>query len=99
MLFIYFRFTNLVAKWPGSVHDSFILSNSGVPTYMEQQLMKNSWLLGDSGYPLKKWLMTPKTNPNEQEKRFNIAHARTRNVIERAFGVLKSRFRYNATFS
>ncbi|MCL7025344.1 hypothetical protein MKW94_022432 [Papaver nudicaule] len=30
--------------------------------------------------------------PTAKEEKFNIAHARLRNVIERAFGVLKTRF-------
>ena len=31
-------------------------------------------------------------HPNTKEERFNKAHAILRNVIERAFGVLKARF-------
>jgi hypothetical protein len=54
----------------------------------------NGWLLGDSGYPLKKWLMTPLINSaNLQEQRNNNFHCETRNAVERSFGVLKSRFR------
>ena len=49
---------------------------------------------GDSGYPLEPWLLTPLTAPTtRQENAFNSAHSKTRNVIERCFGVLKSRFR------
>ena len=44
------RFTNIVVKWPGSTHDSFILNNSGKPDVMTGI---NGWLLGDSGYALK----------------------------------------------
>ena len=37
------------------------------------------WLLGDSGYPLKKYLITLKTNANRQEEiSFNLAHSQTR---------------------
>lgn len=52
-------------------------------------------MIGDSGYPLQPWLMTPFHNPaqNSPESRFNDAHIRTRNCIERCNGVLKSRFR------
>ncbi|CAG2244871.1 unnamed protein product [Mytilus edulis] len=62
----------IVVRWSGSTHDSFMLTNSSVPVYME--LIPNSWLLGDSGYPLKKWLMTPLLHTaNDQEVRFNTA--------------------------
>ncbi|CAC5411480.1 HARBI1 [Mytilus coruscus] len=83
-------FTNTVVKWPGATHDAVILANSNIPTIMEGQ---NGWLLGDSGYGLKKWLMTPLMNPNsQQEIGYNKSHCKTRNTVERAFGVLKARF-------
>lgn len=59
-----------------------------------QQLPSGGWLLGDSGYPLRPWLMTPILTPlSKQEEMFNRSHVKTRNCVERAFGVLKSRFR------
>ena len=49
---------------------------------------------GDSGYPLEPWLMTPLgTATTRQEMAYNSAHCKTRSVVERCFGVLKSRFR------
>ncbi|XP_052680220.1 putative nuclease HARBI1 [Crassostrea angulata] len=75
----------------GSAHDSFILAYSFLPQIMRGV---NGWFLGDSGYPLKKWLLTPFAQPsNQQEQRYNSSHCSTRNTVERAFGVLKSRFR------
>ncbi|WAR10387.1 HARB1-like protein, partial [Mya arenaria] len=51
-------------------------------------------LLGDSGYPLRHYLMTPVLRPQGiQQTAYNVAHARGRVVVERAFGLLKSRFR------
>lgn len=54
---------------------------------------------GDSGYPLQPWLMTPILHPvTNGERRYNRAHVRGRNVIERCNGVLKSRFRCLSRF-
>lgn len=54
----------------------------------------NIHFVGDSGYPLEPWLLTPIAHPgNENERQFNIAHRTIRNVVERTNGVLKQRFR------
>lgn len=52
-------------------------------------------LLGDSGYPQRSYLMTPVLNaePGSRQEAYTKAHIRARNTIERAFGVLKGRFR------
>jgi hypothetical protein len=82
-----------VAKYPGRVHDSFIWNNCGLKLYFNNNNI-NGWLLGDSGYPLEKNLTTPFLNPqNNGQTRYNVSHITIRNVIERAFGVLKMRFR------
>ena len=92
-ILLHFRFSDIVAKWPGSLHDATIFENSPLKTHLEAT--KNGWLLGDSGYPLRQYLITPKLHPRtEAENKFNTAHSVTRIVVERAFGALKSRFRY-----
>ncbi|CAC5382729.1 HARBI1 [Mytilus coruscus] len=93
------RFTNVVVRWPGSTNDAFILQQSALYRHMDRNLNAGR-LLGDSGYPLKVWLITPLANPsNPQEQRFNNSHCKTRNRVERAFGVLKQRFRYKMVTS
>ena len=79
----------------GSTHDAFILRNSDVwDTFEENENPPNGWLLGDQGYMLKPWLLTPISTPNTSaENQFNRAHKRARCVIERCNGVPKARFR------
>uniref|UniRef100_A0A3B4T4Q7 Putative nuclease HARBI1 n=1 Tax=Seriola dumerili TaxID=41447 RepID=A0A3B4T4Q7_SERDU len=86
--------TNVVAKFPGSVHDSFILKNSALFSNLRDGEYGDGWLLGDSAYPLHPFLLTPVMNPTTPgEHCYNQAHISTRNIVERTFGVLKSRFR------
>ena len=88
------EFIDVVARWPGSCKDSFILRRSNIYQSFERSAFANAILLGDSGYPLKTWLMTPLLQETSRaERRYNIAHKKTRSVVERAFGVLKMRWR------
>ncbi|KAB0800379.1 hypothetical protein PPYR_06119 [Photinus pyralis] len=53
-------------------------------------------ILGDSGYPLRSWLLTPleyEPRPNIPEHFYNSRHKTIRSTIERCNGVLKMRFR------
>ena len=67
---------DVVAKWTGSNHDSFILLTSAIHDQFERgKFEENCWLLGDSGYPLKQWLMTPFSVPSTPGKqKFNVLH-------------------------
>lgn len=90
--------SNVNARFPGSCHDSYIWRQSIIKNILQQNFQngeQNTWLLGDSGYPQEPWLMTPilGTIPNTPEDRYNQAHARGRNHIERTNGTLKTRFR------
>ncbi|XP_033758392.1 putative nuclease HARBI1 [Pecten maximus] len=58
-----YRFLNVVAKWPGSTHDYFIWNHCGLCNAFETGQICNGYLLGDSGYGLRPWLMTPKLTP------------------------------------
>ena len=87
-------FLNLVARWPGSTHDSYVLINSPISDKYETSQVQDRWLFGDSAYALKPWLLTPVLNPrNASEVRYNAAHKKTRCVIKRTYGIWKMRFR------
>ncbi|XP_045118007.1 putative nuclease HARBI1 [Portunus trituberculatus] len=59
-----YHIIDVVAKWPGSVHDARILAQSGLCTIFENGIVPaGCHLLGDSGYPSKKWLLTPYLRP------------------------------------
>lgn len=50
---------------------------------------------GDSGYPLREFMMTPIDNAIEDspEGRYNVKQKRARSTVERTFGILKGRWR------
>ncbi|WAQ98403.1 HARB1-like protein [Mya arenaria] len=50
-------------------------------------------LLGDSGYPSTRWLLTPYLNPQGlAQEAYNRSHKTTRSRVEKAIGQLKRRF-------
>ncbi|KAJ8909798.1 hypothetical protein NQ315_014736 [Exocentrus adspersus] len=84
---------DIVARWPGSCHDSHIFSNSRIKARIEGGEFGDAVLLGDSGYPLRNYLMTPLINPiTRAEQMYNRCHISTRSVVERTFGIWKRRF-------
>ena len=86
------KIINCVVKWPGSTHDARILRESLIYREFEEGLHEGI-ILGDSGYPLRHWLMTPILAPKcRDDERYNGSHRTTRTVIERCNGILKRRF-------
>ncbi|XP_050704623.1 putative nuclease HARBI1 isoform X1 [Eriocheir sinensis] len=85
-------FTNLVVNWPGSVHDAHIFSESALCAALERGQYRG-YLLGDSEYPCKNYLLTPIQVPKTvKEEHYNESHIKTRNLIEKTFGIWKKRF-------
>ena len=52
-------FTNFVCRWQGSVHDSAVFNSSMLHAYLEDGGGQNGWLLGDPGYGIQPYLLTP----------------------------------------
>jgi hypothetical protein len=87
------RVIDIVARYPGSSHDSFIFQNSEIKQRFESGEFESGILLADSGYGLKTYVMTPLRNPvTSAQALYNESHIKTRNSVERQYGVMKRRF-------
>ncbi|XP_068712793.1 putative nuclease HARBI1 [Montipora foliosa] len=82
-------FRDVLVGWPGSVHDSRILRNSSLSATATNKFPGVSHLLGDGGYPLKRWLITPFRDNGYLSPR----QRKLRSVVERSIRLLKGRWR------
>ncbi|KAF2293662.1 hypothetical protein GH714_003932 [Hevea brasiliensis] len=97
------KFTYVLPGWEGTASDSRILKNA---LDREDKLLipQGKFYLVDAGLPLRSGLIAQyrgvryhlneysRRRPQNAKELFNHRHASLRNVIERAFGVLKKRF-------
>ena len=101
-------FTDICVGWPGRVHDARVLSNSKLYQKAEcfgtsfpngqpvntNGVMVSVLIIGDPAYPLLPWLMKPYSQTGALNKQnFSFKLSITKIVVERAFGLLKGRFR------
>jgi hypothetical protein len=94
-------FTYVLAGWEGSAHDGKVFQSQSSLEDNGLAVFASKYYLGDAGYGLSKYLLTPyrgvryhlkewaNTNqrPQNKEELFNLRHASLRNIIERTFGV------------
>ncbi|CAI6346974.1 unnamed protein product [Macrosiphum euphorbiae] len=102
------KIQDIVARWPGSSHDSTIFNNSAIRGKFERGEMQNCLLVADSGYAQRDFVMTLVGNPGSlidpasgitaaAVDKYNESLIRTRNTVERSYGVWKRRFPILAT--
>ena len=96
-------FAYVLTGWEGSAHDSRVYADArtkGLP------LLANKYYLGDGGYGLSKYMLTPYRGvryhlveyaangigPANYKELFNLRHSSLRNCVERLYGITKNRF-------
>lgn len=92
-------FTHCYAGHVGSVHDARVFRNSPISNFIEmpdEYFPNDSHIIGDAAYPIHPHIMVPFRDNGFltiPENNYNYCLSSTRMVIERAFGLLKMRFR------
>ena len=83
---------NIVTGYPGATHDARVWGNCSLNWDLEENNVEGM-LLGDSAYPLRRFLMIPVVQPTTRgQQRYNKAHITARNCVERTIGVWKRTF-------
>lgn len=87
------RILDACCRWPGPAHDAVIFRQSNLHARFENgEFGNDSAILADSAYA-QDYVCKPHPNPQtESEKAYQFAQVRSRNVVERTYGVLKRRF-------
>ncbi|KAJ4772203.1 PIF / Ping-Pong family of plant transposase [Rhynchospora pubera] len=103
------RFRDIITGWPGSMNELQILKSSGFYKLCEKGARLNGksvklsdcseireYIVGDNGYPLLPWLMTPYqgTDNAVHKSGFNKRHSATRSVASRALARFKDMWRF-----
>lgn len=100
------RFTSLFCGEPGSSSCARVLKKSPLYNTASQNrdslFPHNTFLVGHSGYPSLPWLLPPFRENKRltlQQREFNLLHMTARKLSEKAFSLLKGRFRRIKLFS
>lgn len=93
------KILDIVTRWPGVTHDQSIFNASSLKMRLERGDFGHYIIAADSGYTNTMYMATPFLDlENDPAKNlFNESQIRTRNVVERSYGVLKRRFPVLAT--
>ena len=83
--------------WAGSMHDANLWGRSDIGQYCEAGKLSPYALVGDAAYPCRPWMFAPfkghKDGLSREEYHWNYVQSSTRMCVERAFGMLKLRWR------
>ena len=83
--------------WAGSLHDANLWSRTAIGQYCEAGKLSPYTLVGDAAYPCRPWMLAyfkgHKDGLTREEYHWNFVQSSTRMCVERAFGMLKGRWR------
>ena len=83
--------------WAGSMHDANLWGRTAIGQYCEAGKLAPYTLVGDAAYPCRPWMLAPfkghKDGLSREEYHWNFVQSSTRMCVERAFGMLKGRWR------
>ncbi|KVI01147.1 protein ANTAGONIST OF LIKE HETEROCHROMATIN PROTEIN 1-like [Cynara cardunculus var. scolymus] len=87
-------FTDVCIGYPGSMADDKILERSALCKRSEMGVLQNTWIVGNSGYPLSDWMLVPYTHPNLTwgQHSFNESVGKVEKMAKEAFMRLKGRW-------
>jgi hypothetical protein len=87
-------FTDICIGWPGSMPDDQVLEKSALYQRANRGLLRDVWIVGNSGYPLMDWLLVPYTHQNLTwtQHAFNEKIEDVQRVSKGAFTRLKGRW-------
>ncbi|XP_009622983.1 protein ANTAGONIST OF LIKE HETEROCHROMATIN PROTEIN 1-like [Nicotiana tomentosiformis] len=87
-------FTDVCIGWPGSMTDDQVLEKSALFERANRGLLKDIWVVGNSGFPLLDWILVPFSHQNLTwtQHAFNEKVEDVQRVAKDAFMRLKGRW-------
>lgn len=87
-------FTDVCIGWPGSMPDDQVLEKSALYQRANRGLLRDVWIVGNSGYPLMDWVLVPYRHQNLTwtQHAFNEKIGDVQRVAKEAFTRLKGRW-------
>ncbi|KAJ7955920.1 Harbinger transposase-derived nuclease [Quillaja saponaria] len=87
-------FTDVCIGWPGSMPDDQVLEKSALYQRVNRGLLKDVWIVGNSGYPLMDGILVPYTHQNLTwtQHAFNEKIGDVQRIAKEAFARLKARW-------
>ncbi|XP_044472013.1 protein ALP1-like [Mangifera indica] len=87
-------FTDVCIGYPGSMPDDQVLERSALSQRANRGLLRDVWIVGNSGYPLMDWVLVPYTQKNLTwtQHEFNEKIGEVQRIAKDSFARMKGRW-------